>query len=164
MSLPAGGGFRFDSGCPHMELADIRYSDVEATAALDDPAFQAFRATAWAHLTWLGLVNEELREAAADATKRSKRASAQPVVYFVQQGTSGPIKIGCTRNFKTRLNSLQTSAAETLTVIGTVPGGFELERELHAALDDYRLSGEWFKPTPAVLRTIKRQIALPGAL
>ncbi|WP_181421657.1 GIY-YIG nuclease family protein [Curtobacterium sp. MCBD17_030] len=108
-------------------------------------------------------MNDEFRQAVGQAATRDRRHRVS-VVYFVQQGNSGPIKIGCTRNLKSRVNSLQTSSAEPLNVLGTVPGGFELERQMHEALSPHRLSGEWFAPTPKVLRLIKKQLALPTSV
>ena len=64
------------------------------------------------------------------------------VVYFVAGGAH--IKIGTSTNFKSRLASLQTSTVEELTLIGTIPGDAELERQIHARLERYRKRGEWF--------------------
>ncbi|UXZ57051.1 GIY-YIG nuclease family protein [Curtobacterium sp. Arg-1] len=142
-----------------MELADIRYDPIGATVALDDPEFQAFRDAAWANPTWLGIVNDQFRDAVRAAQARSQARSSS-VVYFIQQGSSGPIKIGCSRNLTSRLNSLRTSSSEPLHVLGTVPGGFELERQMHQALDAFRLNGEWFTPSLKVLRLIRKQLEL----
>ena len=39
-----------------------------------------------------------------------------------------------------------------------------LEKIIHSELSEYRLNGEWFKPTQAVLEKIKEYIAVYGCL
>ena len=78
------------------------------------------------------------------------------VVYAVQAGRNGPVKIGRVnqvRKLLRRLNQLQTGSAEPLylrRVIATWPGGGE-EQRLHARFGEDRLEGEWFAPSPHVL-------------
>lgn len=64
------------------------------------------------------------------------------VVYFVSSGPS--IKIGTSTNLRSRFASLQTSSGDKLTLISTIPGGIELEQEIHRDLKQYRQRGEWF--------------------
>lgn len=72
-------------------------------------------------------------------------------VYFIQRGWGGPIKIGTASDPYTRLAQLQTASPNALRLIGIIPGGFELERELHARFSDTRMVGEWFHPTAELL-------------
>lgn len=83
---------------------------------------------------------------------------APALVYFVQQGSNGPIKIGASRNFDKRLRTLRTHSPVELNVIGTFPGGFDLERELHHELMNHQLEGEWFSPNDEVLAAFTRLV------
>lgn len=64
------------------------------------------------------------------------------VVYFA--AAREHVKIGFTRNIKTRFQTLQTASAEKLTLLGYVPGDAELEAAIHGKLSKYRSRGEWF--------------------
>lgn len=79
------------------------------------------------------------------------------IVYFLRAGKRGPVKVGTTlgSSAKYRMAELQTGNAETLYLLGVVPGGVELEREIHARLADHRMRGEWFKPTAEVMEVLK---------
>lgn len=69
-------------------------------------------------------------------------------VYFV----SAPdrIKIGYTRQLEHRLRQLGQQCLDPLTVIATIPGNRELEREIHRQLERYRIKGEWFEDCDSV--------------
>lgn len=73
-------------------------------------------------------------------------------VYFIQRGDDGPVKIGITKNLKSRLNGLQTSSAEKLFVRREFNGTQDDEAMFHQVFAAHRMSGEWFFPT--VLRFI----------
>lgn len=75
--------------------------------------------------------------------------TAAAYVYFVE-GPGGAIKIGCTRNVKVRIESLQTSSPQKLKLLAVIPGGRQLESAMHAAFDDARVEGEWFRSTTAL--------------
>ncbi len=78
-------------------------------------------------------------------------------IYFIQEGDNGPIKIGSTRNLKSRLPSLQTGSAKKLRVLGTMRGGNALESLLHQGFAEYRISGEWFQPGQTLLKFIAEE-------
>jgi excisionase family DNA binding protein len=64
-------------------------------------------------------------------------------VYFFR---SGPfVKIGTTRNIKSRLQNLQISHPTPIALVGTIPGGVRVERELHRRFASLRVNGEWFR-------------------
>lgn len=77
------------------------------------------------------------------------------VVYFVQMGRNGPIKIGQSRDDRTlrrRLEALSTSLPYAPRLRGVVPGvGRDYEQALHRRFARHRLRGEWFRPMPEVL-------------
>lgn len=65
-------------------------------------------------------------------------------VYFIQQGETGPIKIGWSTNVRSRLASLQTATHERLRLLLVLDGQPEDERRLHAWFARERRGGEWF--------------------
>ncbi len=72
-----------------------------------------------------------------------------PVVYFVQAGESGPIKIGLSswRSLWNRIVNLRNSNPEKLHLRRVVQGDRALEYALHGYFDHLRLrtDGEWFR-------------------
>lgn len=73
------------------------------------------------------------------------------IVYFISAGLHGPIKIGKASDVKKRLQSLQTSSSEKLTILGVVSGEVGLEHRLHNKFDHGRIRGEWFARTKELL-------------
>ncbi len=81
-------------------------------------------------------------------------------VYFIQADENGPIKIGFTSDDPLRrLNQLQTGNASALRLVGAIRAARALERELHIALAEWRMQGEWFQPHPTVVETIQKAMA-----
>jgi hypothetical protein len=72
-----------------------------------------------------------------------------PVVYVLQAGAWGPVKIGSstTRGLRSRISSIQTGNPERVKLLRTYIGGRELERKLHERFRDCRMAGEWFALT-----------------
>jgi hypothetical protein len=80
--------------------------------------------------------------------------SEEPLLYFIQSGDSGPIKIGVSKNIASRLNQLQTGHPEKLTVIGICKGGYFEEKRLHSVFAAFRRKGEWFTPHKKILEYV----------
>jgi DNA-binding transcriptional ArsR family regulator len=76
------------------------------------------------------------------------------LVYFIQSEYGGPIKIGVTNDPSHRLATLQTGHPSKLHILAVTPGGTKKEKEIHDAFSGVRISGEWFKPTPALMEYI----------
>jgi len=78
------------------------------------------------------------------------------VIYFIQVGEGGPIKIGHTRDGQLwqRKQTPQIANPERLQVLGVQAGGREEERRLHGVFTEYRIRGEWFEPRPELLTFI----------
>jgi hypothetical protein len=84
----------------------------------------------------------------------------EPIVYFIQAGDAGPIKIGTTLNLTSRLSELQCGCPDELRVLGSIPGSHALESELHARFATHRYRGEWFVATRNLLNYIKRHTTI----
>lgn len=83
-------------------------------------------------------------------------AAVTQLVYFIQVGEGGPIKIGIAQNPQARLSSLQTGHHDTLFIRAIGHGGAEQERAYHATFAQHRLRGEWFEPHADILAEIER--------
>lgn len=75
-------------------------------------------------------------------------------VYFIR-ASSGPIKIGVAKDPRVRLRTLQTSTHERLSLLATLVGTYETERDLHRKFAHLRLSGEWFAPSDELLAFVE---------
>lgn len=73
------------------------------------------------------------------------------VVYFIQAGDGGPIKIGVTNDAAKRLRGLQTGCPVPVRLLATQPGDVQREAELHSVFDAHRQHGEWFFPASELL-------------
>lgn len=79
-----------------------------------------------------------------------ERRNSASLVYFIQSGDTGPIKIGRTQNLTQRMQVLQTASAEPLHLLAAVPGGVKYEKWFHEKLRPYHIRGEWFHNTIGV--------------
>jgi len=73
------------------------------------------------------------------------------VIYAVQVGEDGPIKIGWCECIQKRLAALQRANPAPLRVVVTILARRIVEKHLQAFLRDHHLRGEWFHPAPEVL-------------
>lgn len=76
------------------------------------------------------------------------------LVYFIQAGDSGPIKIGIAMNLLSRIKHLQSQSPLKLNLLATIEGGLPKEREIHKRFSAHRLHGEWFSPGEELLKFI----------
>lgn len=78
--------------------------------------------------------------------------ASKSVVYFIQSGIAGPIKIGYTAtSVEKRVASLQTAHPEELRVLAIIVGGRDVEAGFHERFALFRKAGEWFEPHPEIL-------------
>jgi len=78
-------------------------------------------------------------------------------VYFVQDSMSKRVKIGYSADFKTRFNSLSSSNANKLFILGVFPGTEEDETKLHKKFIRSKVHGEWFHPDAEILEFIDQK-------
>lgn len=76
------------------------------------------------------------------------------MIYFIQSGPDGPIKIGKAVDPQKRLQTLQIGTHETLRLLAVIPGDRKREAEIHRHLKAHRHRGEWFAATAEVLAYI----------
>jgi hypothetical protein len=76
------------------------------------------------------------------------------VIYFIRNERSGAIKIGYSQDPRKRLSQLKVSSPDPLVLLGTIHGGIQQERKLHAYFREYRLRGEWYQDDPYVLNAV----------
>ena len=77
------------------------------------------------------------------------------LVYFVEAGLGGPVKIGWTQDVERRIAELQTANAHRLNLLGTVVGTMEDEAATHARFSHLRLEAEWFTNSPEIHQFLK---------
>lgn len=82
-----------------------------------------------------------------------------PIVYFVEIGKF--IKIGFTTNLKTRMSAFLNSAP-SVELLLTIPGGRDLERDIHNILVDRRVAREMYHHNDDRIRGFIRQYELNG--
>lgn len=83
------------------------------------------------------------------------------MIYFIQAGDEGPIKIGYTLgtdNFKHRFRMLQTGNHEELRLLKLVEGSKRDEESLHLQFHhlQYRAGSEWFYDSQQIRDLIER--------
>lgn len=89
-----------------------------------------------------------------EPSKRRRRVVEQATIY-VMQLVLGPIKVGITGDVKNRLQNLRNSQPYMVACIGTIPGSYDLEAEIHTALASDNIGGEWFENTQDVRETLR---------
>lgn len=76
---------------------------------------------------------------------RGEDDPAPSVVYFIQAGVGGHIKIGVTTDVRERLSRLQMASPVDLQLLGAVAGDRYFEASLHDRFHHLHVRGEWFR-------------------
>lgn len=86
------------------------------------------------------------------------------MIYFAFAREAGLVKIGYSRNAIHRLRS-PTFCPYPLVLLGTLPGGREVEAACHAQYSTFRLSSrkEWFRADASVIQSIGFLLAREGS-
>lgn len=69
------------------------------------------------------------------------------MIYFIQAGEDGPVKIGKANNPQKRLAVLQTGSSDRLYIRAVLDAPDEAEKHLHKTLAGAKMRGEWFSPS-----------------
>lgn len=67
------------------------------------------------------------------------------MIYFVQAGVNGPVKIGYAKDVAARVTALSTAHYEELRILAVVTGNRYDEKAFHDKLENARMRGEWFE-------------------
>jgi hypothetical protein len=78
------------------------------------------------------------------------------MVYFIQAGENGPIKIGTSTVPQIHLDRLQQGNHEELNLVAEIPGERNLEKKVRADLEVFERGRQWFYPTDEVLDYIEK--------
>lgn len=74
------------------------------------------------------------------------------MIYFIQCGNNGPIKIGYTdKEANIRMSAMQVCCPYELKIIGLMEGSYAEEQELHKIFKYHRIRGEWFSNTREII-------------
>lgn len=125
----------------------------QAPLAFDDETRSRIDALIARREAWVD--DEAHGEGILTAKQVASASQRGAVVYFIQGGFGGPIKIGTTQSLRARLKGLQCGSPVRLYVLATLPGGDAQESELHVRFDEDRLHGEWFSPSASLLAFIE---------
>jgi len=68
------------------------------------------------------------------------------MIYVIEEGLNGPLKIGTTVNLEERLKTLQSGNSKQLNIIMSFKGDSKLESKIHKDLAEFKIreKGEWF--------------------
>lgn len=72
------------------------------------------------------------------------------MIYFMQAGENGPIKIGDSEEIHFRLKTLQIGCPYKLKLLFVYNGRHFNEFELHDFFKHEHIRGEWFRPAKAI--------------
>ncbi len=78
------------------------------------------------------------------------------MIFFIQVGDDGPIKV-CESSIPEKwLKAQQRRFADELQIIQRIYATEESKAEIKAALRKFRIKGDWFEPGPEVLSFIRK--------
>ena len=104
----------------------------------------------------VGQCTRVLRDDYWPRVRRDRDARPQRV-YFAKSGDF--VKTGCSRFVEERVHNLQMNSATIHELIGSIPGGFRLEKQWHQQWAHLRSHREWFHATPELMAAIHSAIA-----
>lgn len=79
------------------------------------------------------------------------------MIYFIQAGDNGLVKIGSAKDAKKRLAALQIACPIELRLAGLFYARRDTEKYLHWLFRAERVRGEWFTGCPDLLAFIERE-------
>jgi hypothetical protein len=76
------------------------------------------------------------------------------MIYFIQSGDT--VKIGNATNPAKRIRQLKTGNPNSISMLGVMEGTHEDEFRIHGLFVEYRIDGEWFVLSDAIISFIER--------
>lgn len=95
--------------------------------------------------------------ARVDRATRTRAAEEKTFIYFIRSGEF--VKIGQSKQWKTRLDQMQTGSPYTLVTLLVLVAGKSLERKLHERFRADHFRGEWFHMSPTIGKFIKEHLS-----
>ena len=91
----------------------------------------------------------------------SKKCSSGPqsTIYFFLGRETKKLKVGITGYLDNRLSATRRGNFDEVEVLGTIPGDYNREQEIHAELEPYRSHYEFYNYTPEVKLIVERLIS-----
>jgi hypothetical protein len=86
-------------------------------------------------------------------TFSSSQQQQQQRVYFALAGSE--VKIGITTDLGQRISLLRIAHPD-IKLLGHIPGGRKIEKQLHNRFSEDCIGGEWFRFIPELQRTIEQ--------
>lgn len=86
------------------------------------------------------------------------------MVYFLQNGEYGNIKIGYAKDVDARQKQLQCASSKQLLLRASIPGTRDTEARLHQHFKVYKIDGggeEWYSPNEELMNFIRAYSFLP---
>lgn len=80
----------------------------------------------------------------------------EPRVYAIWAEVSDLVKFGFSEDVGRRFSKLRAAGPDVLHLLMDIPGGEDLEREIHFRLQEHRVRGEWFRLDEPVLDLVAR--------
>lgn len=77
------------------------------------------------------------------------------MIYFIQCGENGPIKIGQSDNPEERMAQLQTACPYELKMLWVYKNSDWTEIAIHGEFSHERIRGEWYHPSQSILSFIE---------
>lgn len=97
-------------------------------------------------ITSYAIAGNRIAQKLLGVSTQPQRSSSNPKLYLAITECGSYVKIGVSVNPQTRLKGIQTGCPIKVEILKELPvkGAYQVEKELHRTLLDYRTSGEWF--------------------
>lgn len=79
-------------------------------------------------------------------------------LYLIRDTVDNALKIGRSKNPKSRLSQLQLSTSHNLELLQSVKGKGYMEKSLHKRFASIRLSSEWFKDDGSIIKYFEEEL------
>jgi predicted GIY-YIG superfamily endonuclease len=100
---------------------------------------------------------KKFQEPKLEKPKPKEPKTEEGFVYYIQEEMDGNIKIGWSNDPIKRLPQHQTSNSRELRMLVYVKGSQDYETEIHKKFQNFKTTGEWFKPDKRLLVHIEKE-------
>lgn len=100
---------------------------------------------------------EVIKKMMSTVTPSKKVCKPVNFIYLAQNTETKSLKIGCSKQPKERLKSLNLSSDVKIIMLSKMKGSFDLEKKLHEKYDSLRLNSEWFSYSDDIINEFKNK-------